>query len=134
MDKGLSFVKPRKGDKVRCPFDNGTLYEGVVLQVQHVKKRMRVEFPKEGRVWVALKHKETFVVIFRKVCHFFRSSSRRGGGIVWSRVILACHDYRPLRKRKIRRLRQGLGRSKPRGALSCHCPSLQRLRQRLAPR
>ena len=82
MDQGLEFVKPRKGDKVRCPFDCGTLFEGIVIQAQYAKNRMRVEFPKQGRVWVAIKHKETFVVIHRKVCHFFRSWHRRGGGIV----------------------------------------------------
>ena len=91
MDQGSEIVKPRKGDKVRCPFDCGMLFEGVVIQVQHVKNIMRVEFPKQGRVWVALKHKETFVVTFRKVCHFFRSCSRIGGG----RCLVTCHSGMP---------------------------------------
>ena len=71
MDQGLDINIPKKGDKVRCPWSDGTRFDGVVLSVSHVKNRMRVEFATHGKVWVALKHGETFVVIFRKVSHFF---------------------------------------------------------------
>ena len=71
MDQGLEFVKPRKGDKVRCPWDDGEIHDGVVLQASYVKEIMRVEFATKGKVWVDIKHGETFVVIWRKVRHFF---------------------------------------------------------------